>query len=176
MKLYQGGMWPAAMLATAVLSGCVGGGASSGADQIIALPEAVQRQAHLACQAEQGVALPEALNVLRLRSGGTVVSTINGPGLSLAAARAVNQCARARLLSGQGTFGAAPAMPYGAMAQPAAAGPVASYPASAQPYAPPLEELTFEPVAPMAQAHRPAGGCVAGRGVMQGGTAICVGH
>jgi hypothetical protein len=118
-----------------------------GADKILALPEAVQRQAHLVCQAEQGVNIPEAINVLRLNDGRVVVSVVNGPGLSLSQARAINQCARTKLLS---------------------------EPASSSSTLEPT--LAIQPVREPNTAFEAVAGCVQGGGVLQGGTAICPGY
>lgn len=72
-----------------------------GSDRIMAIPEQTQIQAHAACQGEQGLTNGAAVEVLELGNGRVVASTLNGNGVTLAQARAVNQCARAKLLGGQ---------------------------------------------------------------------------
>lgn len=140
-----------AILTTAVfLSAC--NGSTPDADHILSLPEAIQRQAHLDCQAEQGLNIPEALNVLKLNDGRVVVSVVNGPGLPLAQARTINQCARGKLLGRQ-----TPAYP----ATPA----VTPRPASAPQY---VKHTDFTSGAPA--------GCVRGGGTLQSGTLICPGY
>ncbi|MCK0169079.1 hypothetical protein MWU52_16105 [Jannaschia sp. S6380] len=134
------------VLAVAFLSGC---GSSPEADLIFSLPEDVQRQAQLACHAEQGINVPEAISVLRMRSDRVSVSTLNGPDVSLAQARAINRCALARLTSGQ----------------PIDAGQTFDAPPPATPA-----------VGDAARVAVTAGGCVPGNGPMQRGTLICPGH
>ena len=72
------------------------------------MPEAVQRQAIMACQAERGINIPEAVNVLRISQTSVAVSVVNGPGLSLTQARAINQCAQAKLLNNPASVVAEP--------------------------------------------------------------------
>lgn len=86
-------------LALALGAGCT---ETERADVIIAMPVEVQLAAHRACHEQLRIAAPFQPNVLRLRGGGAVVSAVNASGMTLAEARAVNQCARARLLSGTG--------------------------------------------------------------------------
>ena len=138
-----------------LLGACSG---TPGAEQIISQPESVQRQALMACQAEQGVNIPEALNVLRLSDGRVIVSAVNGPGLSLSQARAINQCGQARLLGTQ---------------IPAQQGYVEV------PVAQPAQSYPSQTAASRAVPHQPAGapfGCVESGGVLQGGSAICPGN
>jgi len=142
----------AMLVAAALLSACSG---TPGADQILALPEAVQRQAHLTCQAEQGINIPEAISVLRLNDGRVIVSVINGPGLSLAQARTINQCASGKLLSGQTPFGSAtePTLVRSADVTP-----------------------TNQHVRQSTVAIDTPAGCVRGLGKLQRGTLICPGY
>ncbi len=146
-------MTSTAVVATTFLSACSG---TYGADQILAMPEDVQRQAIMSCQADQGLNIPEAVNVLRLNNGSVAVSVVNGPGLPLAQARAINQCAQAKLLSGQ-SYTPAPAATQPATQRPA---PVA----------------TFEPVYQTSVANDAPAGCVRGQGTMQGGSLVCPGY
>jgi hypothetical protein len=138
----------AAMITTTVLTAC---GGTPGANQILAMPEGVQRQAIMACQAEQGINLPQAVQALRLDNGQVSVYAANGPGLSLGQARAINQCAQAKLLSGQ-TQSTTPTPIY--------------------------EDQTYTKYGTASQktdTGAPAG-CVRGQGTMQAGTLICPGY
>ncbi|WGI21314.1 hypothetical protein [Amylibacter sp. IMCC11727] len=71
------------------------------ADKIALIPEQTQIQAHAACQAEQGLVHGAAVEVLEMSNGRVIASTLNGDDVTVAQARAVNQCARAKLLGGQ---------------------------------------------------------------------------
>ena len=87
------------------LIGAACGGPESYARQ--ALPETVQRNAILECQAEAGINKPEAIQKLDLRSGASRdVFMTNTYGVTLGQARAINQCKHAkldaRIASGQG--------------------------------------------------------------------------
>lgn len=139
-----------ALASAALLAACSG---TPGADQILAMPESQQRQAIMACQAEQGFNIPEAVNVLRLNNGSVAVSVINGPDLSLAQARSINQCAQAKLLSGQVTVTAD-----------------ATYVKVADPL-PVTQDVSQSDTQPTRQA-----GCIRGNGTMQAGTLICPGY
>lgn len=136
-----------------------------GADYIISQPEAVQIAAHEACFQQQGIAAPFVPNVLRLNDGRVVVSAVNGNGVSLAQARAVNQCAQNRLLGG----GIVAPVGAGTYVAPAPA-PAATTGSGA--YVPPSQTGTGTYVAPT----RRGVGCVEGRGALQAGTEICVGY
>ena len=70
-------------------------------DRIVAIPEQVQVQAHAACQAEQGLVNGAAIEILELSNETVLATTLNGNGVTSSQARAVNQCARAKLLNGQ---------------------------------------------------------------------------
>ncbi|MEQ6202881.1 hypothetical protein ABMC88_07480 [Sulfitobacter sp. HNIBRBA2951] len=136
----------AAMITTTVLTAC---GGTPGAHQILAVPESVQRQAIMACQAEQGINLPQAVQALRLDNGQVSVFAANGPGLSLGQARAINQCAQAKLLSRQSTT------------------PEPIY-----------EDQTYTKygTATKEAASGVSAGCVRGQGPMQAGSLICPGY
>lgn len=121
-----------------------------GADRIMAMPEQVQIQAHAACHAEQGLVNGATVEILELNNGQVIASTLNGNGVSLAQARAVNQCARAKLLGGQSnTVASVQSRPVGEQA----------------------------PIAAQQPTH-PVGlvGCVQGGGVIQGGVRLCPGY
>ncbi len=144
----------ATLMSVAFLSACT---SSPGTDIILALPESVQRQAHMACQAEQGINIPEAINVLRLNDGRVLVSVVNGPGLSLSQARGINQCASAKLLNEHAST--LPAQ------EPAPTTPTPQQPAPAIQTAPETYiGLTSVP------------GCRPGGGILQGGTSTCPGY
>lgn len=119
------------------------------ADRIMTIPEAVQVQAHGFCQAQQGLAGGAPVEILELSNGGVIATTINGNGVTIAQARAVNQCARARMLSGNTT----------------AVAPVQARPA-----------VAAAPVAAQQQTHAGVPGCVPGAGVIQGGLRMCPGY
>lgn len=140
-------VYSAFLIAAGFLSACTG---SPAADQILAVSETGQRQAQLACQAEQGINIPEALNIHRLNDGRVLVSTVNGPGLPLAQARTINQCARAKLLNGQTTT-AHEQLP----AETAYAAQTIQQPA----------DILDGPA-----------GCIRGGGTIQGGDLICPGY
>jgi hypothetical protein len=95
------------------------------ADIIIVHPEPVQIAAHEACFAEQSIAARFTPQVRHVDDGHVIVTTPHGNGVTVAQAEAVNQCARARLLSGS--------------VAPAGAGvyvvPTPTYPAPAAPTA-----------------------------------------
>lgn len=117
------------------------------ADQIISQTEERQLQAHFDCQYELGLDAPEAIQSLPLKDGRVVVSTVNAAGLSLAQARAVNQCAQAKLSN--------PATVYHTAVDviPSPASLAAQQTAAAQ--------------------KRDLPGCRKGAGVLQGGVSIC---
>lgn len=138
-----------------------------GADYIISQPEAVQIAAHEACFQQQGIAAPFVPNVLRLNDGRVVVSAVNGNGVSLAQARAVNQCAQNRLLGG----GVVAPVGAGTYVAPAPVPALAPSTGSGV-YVVPTVTGTGTYVAPI----RRGVGCVEGRGALQAGTEICVGY
>lgn len=119
---------------------------TSGADQISSIPEDVQVRAHATCQAQQGLTTCATLQIVELGNGKVIASTLIGNGVSLAQARAINQCAQAKLLGGRTT----------------AAAPVQSRPVVA--------------AQPVQKTHDGQVGCVQGRGVLQGGLKLCPGH
>jgi hypothetical protein len=139
------------------------GGATPGADQILALPEAVQRQAHATCLAGQGINAPEAIQTLRLRDGRVSVFVADGPGVSLAQARSANQCARAQLLAGGGTAPSYQGQPV--------------YEA-----APPVYQDQYTTAAPGYWSSQPGAAvsypvsCDAGMGSLQRGDLVCPGY
>ena len=90
----------AVLLTSVVLSAC---SETPGADQISAISEQTQINAHAACKAEQGSRSGAAIEILELGNGRVVASTLNGNGVTLAQARAVNQCAQAKLLGARST-------------------------------------------------------------------------
>lgn len=141
------------LLTTTLISACSG---TPGADQILSLSESTQRQAVMECQAEQGLNIPEALSVLRLNDGRVTVSMVNGSNVSLTQARAINLCARAKLIN------TAPAL------QPVAT----EINAPKQQYAAPIVEHTVQA---SSTDYRPPN-CITGGGVFQGGTSICPGY
>ena len=121
-----------------------------GADQISAIPEQVQVQAHANCQAEQGLVNGAAVQILELGNGKIIASTLNGNGVTLAQARAVNQCAQRKLLNGQTT----------------AIAPVQSRPVV----------VAEKPVVAHQNTYDGLAGCVQGGGVIQGGVRMCPGY
>lgn len=134
----------AVLLSSIALTACT---ATPGADQILAMSEQTQVQAHAACQAEQGLRGGAAIEILELGNGRVAATTLNGNGVSLAQARAVNQCARAKLLGGQTTAVA------------------------------PVQTQSVVAVPQQHQSHRVAQpGCIVGGGVLQGGLRMCPGY
>ncbi|WP_112309125.1 hypothetical protein [Pseudogemmobacter bohemicus] len=84
----------------AALGGCLVVAACGGPESYArqALPETVQRNAILECQAEAGMNKPEAIQKLDLRSGASRdVFMTNTYGVTLGQARAINQCKQAKL-------------------------------------------------------------------------------
>jgi len=135
------------VLSAALLVSCTD---SEEAQFILTKTEYEQRQAQLVCQAEQGIHIPEAVHALRLKDGRVIVTTHNGPGITLAQARTINSCAATKLLSG------------------AELDDVSLLPTS--------HSVSPKVETPSSQAQPPSltnFGCVKGGGVMQGGTSIC---
>ncbi|QXT40456.1 hypothetical protein [Gymnodinialimonas ceratoperidinii] len=79
------------------LVGCV---TTQETDVIIVHPESVQIAAHEACFAEQRIAARFTPHVRRVDDSHVIVTTVHGNGVTVVQAEAVNQCARARLVSG----------------------------------------------------------------------------
>ncbi len=101
-----------ALLAFTLSFGLLGCGASdSGADRILAQPDAAQEDALVACHAALGTPHALIINELKLNDGRVLLSATNklgGGGMTLAEARSINGCARNRLLSGQSAPAVAP--------------------------------------------------------------------
>ncbi len=118
-------------------------------DQVVVQTEERQLQANFDCQYELGLDAPEAIQSVPLKDGRVVVSTVNAAGLSRAQARAVNQCAQAKLLN--------PATVYHTAVD------VIPSPQSLQVQQSVVRKLDLP-------------GCRKGAGVMQGGVGICPGY
>ena len=132
-----------------VLAGC---SSSEGADYILSLPQDVQQQAYEDCIGTMSLSASRVqIQRLDFDDGRVSLFAINGNGVSLAQARSLNQCARARLLSGQ--------------TQVAAAAPT-STPATYQ---------AAQPTTIITGGTATSAGCRPGYGVMQRGI-YCVGY
>ena len=128
---------------------------TSEADQILAMPEAVQVQAHVDCQATKGLYAPEAIHLSRLRGKRAMVLTVGSSSVPADLAQDINQCARAKLLSNR-----------------------ARSVIDVQPH----RVVLVDKKTSLRSARRPSSakftpvGCSVGGGVLQRGKAICVGN
>jgi hypothetical protein len=141
-----------AFLSAGLFSGCA---TTQNGDQILKMPEAVQVQAHVDCQVTKGFYAPEAIHISRMNGDRTLVLTKSGPIVSPDLAQYVNQCARTKLLSNQGR----------------SIVDVQSHLVVLSDKKTNLKDArrTLSP-----KSRRT--GCVAGSGVVQGGTKICPGY